>query len=248
MRRDMRILSLAGGVLAVVIAAVALILLPADKNSLAEAAGKLDGLSLRAEMRMKVAGQFSMEGPIVSSARGTRARWDAHAVYAAENGELDFDILIVGQDSWFRYEQAAFAMPAGKRWVLSADDSEAGGMTMGEVASFLRDADDVERKGETTIRGMRVTYYAGRANARDAAERSGPEKWERWKRKFGDGDIMVNVEAWIDEDGLPRRLAVDYRAVSIRVDVLEYGVPVDIRAPSPGTTITEAEFDRVNPA
>jgi hypothetical protein len=244
----MRTLSLAGVALAAVIAAVVLFALPAEKASLAEAAGKLDAQTVRANMRMKVEGQFSMDGPILSTAHGTRARWDAEAFYPKENGTLDMHVLVVGKDSWFRYDQAEPAMPAGKRWVHSADASETSGMSMGEVASFLRDADDVEHKGSRTIRGQRVEYYAGKASAREATKRSGPEAAANWKRKYGDQDFMVDVQAWIDEDGKPRRLAVHFMQVSISLDILEYGVPVDIRPPAAEDAITEAEFDRLTPA
>jgi hypothetical protein len=34
----------------------------------------------------------------------------------------------------------------------------------------------------------------------------------------------------------------------MQVDILEYGVPVDLRAPTASETISEAEFDKLNPA
>ena len=143
----MRTLSIAGGALLAVIAAVALIALPGGKSSLAEAAGKLDAQSVRGEMYMKIAGQFEIKGPVVSTARGGRASWKTKAYYPAQDATVGIDVLIVGENSWYRIEDDGFKMPAGKTWVSDPEGSETGGMTMGEVASYLRDADEVEHKG-----------------------------------------------------------------------------------------------------
>jgi hypothetical protein len=245
----MRILSIAGGALLVVIAAVALIGVGSSKNGLAEAAGKLDAQSVRARMWLKIEDGSTMEGPIVSTARGVRAQWKATAVYPKQNNaELGIDVLLVDEQSWYRFEEGIFDMPRGKTWVRDPEGSVNGGMTMGELASFLQRADDVERKGGQTLRGQEVDYYAGRANAHEAAKAHGGKTWENWQAKYGDADIYVDVQAWIDKQGLPRRLAVQYQSVQMQVDILEYGVPVDLRAPTASETISEAELDKLNPA
>jgi hypothetical protein len=55
------------------------------------------------------------------------------------------------------------------------------------------------------------------------------------------------VEAWVDEDGLVRRLEIPTgRGGPVQmIDLFDYGVPVDIQAPVDDDVVTQSEFDKL---
>ena len=83
-------------------------------------------------------------------------------------------------------------------------------------------------------RRSQVEHFAGEVNARELAEETGGETAKRFEKVVGDR-LFVPMEAWIDEEGRPRgsTMSVDTggESMSMTVDILEYGVPVDVQAP-----------------
>ena len=91
----------------------------------------------------------------------------------------------------------------------------------------------VEKIGSEEIRGVKTTHYLAQLD----------------KTKLGaEGGASVAVDAWIDEQGLPRRVRVpsggdgDTAAVA---DLFDFGVPVDVEAPPAGEIVSEERFDEL---
>jgi hypothetical protein len=89
----------------------------------------------------------------------------------------------------------------------------------------------------------------GLVDVKEIAEEVGGETEERLDRLLGDRTIRVPVEAWIGRDGLPARIGLDVnqdgQSFKMTADILEYGVPVDVKPPAEDATIEEVEFDRL---
>jgi hypothetical protein len=57
----------------------------------------------------------------------------------------------------------------------------------------------------------------------------------------------VQVEAWIDGDGLPARIKLSaHPTFSMAIDIVAYDVPVDVLVPASSIVVEEAEFDEFN--
>jgi len=56
------------------------------------------------------------------------------------------------------------------------------------------------------------------------------------------------VEAWIDEQGLPRRVRIPFGGETesgFVVDLFDFGAPVDVEAPPADEVVSEDEFERL---
>jgi len=93
----------------------------------------------------------------------------------------------------------------------------------------------VEKLGTEEIRGVNATHYRAHLD----------------KTKLGiedDAEKPLVVDAWIDDQGLPRRIRVptggetDLVAV---VDLFDFGVPVDIEVPPANEVVSEDKFDKL---
>jgi hypothetical protein len=127
--------------------------------------------------------------------------------------------------------------------------SAANTMSMSEFAEFLAGADEIEDKGEVQLRGKATTHYQGRVSAREVAEKTGGETAKRFEEALGDQDVHLPLEAWIDERGLPVRMSLSVgngsESMSTTVDILEYGVKVDVQPPAAADTMEEDEFNKL---
>jgi hypothetical protein len=109
----------------------------------------------------------------------------------------------------------------------------------GESTTLADAADRID--GESMRANLRITtHYRGTVDVEDVAEQVGGETKARFEQVFGGRRPRIPVEAWIARDsGLPVRIrASSPPAADITVDILEYGVPVDVEPP-PETTVIE---------
>lgn len=105
---------------------------------------------------------------------------------------------------------------------------------------FLRYASDgdVEELGteEVTRNAVRATHYRAEISIDDFLDRAVGKKAEAMREQLeasGTELGSIPVDAWIDEDGLPRRVTVDGAELGfvIGMDFLQYGVDVDVEPP-----------------
>jgi hypothetical protein len=110
-----------------------------------------------------------------------------------------------------------------------------GGPRPDEVLDLLvKLSKDVERVGNDEIRGVSADHY--RAHVDDKA--------------LGDEADLPEpkglvIDAWIDRDGLLRRIRVPYAGTEGPVEVIDlydFGVPVDVEAPPADEVVSEKEF------
>jgi hypothetical protein len=227
----------------VIVAAGVVIAVPGGQPTLADAAERLAGQSIRARVHIVAGDEYESRGTVVASARGERTHASEEVYYPDEDGVLDMRTITVGDRVWYAYEQAEDAMPQGKRWVRGADEESPPSLTMAELATVVAEADDIERVGETTIAGRKAEHYRGTVSYGELGDHTEPAVAERLERRFG--DAVVAVEAWLGDDGRLVRMTTRYGRASMRMDVLEYGVPVDVEPPPASQTISQAEFDRL---
>jgi hypothetical protein len=108
-----------------------------------------------------------------------------------------------------------------------------GGPRPDEVLDLLVKASNkVERLGNDEIRGVSADHY--RAHIERDADLA----------QFED----LVIDAWIDDDGLLRRIRIPFGGAEGPVEVIDlydFGVPVNIDAPSPDEVVSQEEFNRL---
>lgn len=109
--------------------------------------------------------------------------------------------------------------------------------------AFLRaSGDDTEEVGEDEVRGVKTTHYRTTVDLdRVAEEGSAEQRAAIQALKEDTGLEEVPVNAWIDDDGLARRIDFDYRDVELqpgrrgdmrlRMEFYDYGADVNVERP-----------------
>lgn len=252
-------------VCAVAVATVfGLTLLPGGDSgvSMADAASRIEGESMRMRFAMGAVssdGTFSANGEGVVSADNTRGEMDMELEMEGEPETIRMTIRNIDDDFWYRMPQVDHALPPGKRWIHEVDTvTPAQSLTPSEFAAFLAKADDVEEVGETEVRGQKTTHFRGMVDLEKLADEIGGETKERMERAIeqanpgGGQKVGFPVEAWISEDGLPVRMSFkcgnEKESLDMTIDVLEYGVPIEVEPPPPGKVIEQSEFDELSAA
>ena len=95
----------------------------------------------------------------------------------------------------------------------------------------------VEKLGSEEIRGVTTTHYRAHLDRTKAATRH-PQRRAAARA----------VDAWIDEQGLPRRIRVPYGSgddAAGVVDLFDFGVPVDVAAPPASEILSEDKMDKL---
>ena len=157
---------------------------------------------------------------------------------------MDFGALLRG-----RRLPSAFH---GKRWVkmdlrklgVSGSDST---MNTSSLLESLRGAGDVRRVGTEKIRGVETTHFVARIDVRAAVSKINDRRLRALAKKglamMGD-TFPMNV--WLDEDGRPRRMALEFSlkgaSMSETVDYVDFGVDAYVVAPPKSQTIDIAEL------
>jgi hypothetical protein len=221
----------------------------ASGSSLASAADRMQGQNMRLKLTMGVSdprdGDAAVSMTGVSSADGSRSA--GRGVYdpKAKGPSVTMDIRMIRDDMWMHVIGLPGVMPKGKRWVHMVDRSHAPEtLTPAEFTRFLADADGVEVVGEDEPMGGDVTtHYQGTVNIQEIADELQGESKARLERLTRGRRADLPIDAWIGRDGLPKRISVSASgagsSADITVDVLEYGVPVDVSPPPAAQVIEE---------
>jgi hypothetical protein len=99
---------------------------------------------------------------------------------------------------------------------------------------LLKAGKKTEILGSDTIRGVKAQHYRIHLDPSKLGDRSGQT-----------ADPLI--EAWVDGDGLVRRLEIptsEGGPVQM-IDFFDFGVPVDIQAPADDDVVTQGELDRL---
>lgn len=236
---------LIGGTVAAVLAAVVvgLFTLGGGGTSLANAAERMQGKSLRSNVTMNMVVEGTpvvMKGTLLASADTKRTRMELEGAGTKQT------LIVVDGDLWLGGPAFADALPKGKRWIEVEDGARTSLDTMSfdELMTFLGGATDIEERGQTDIDGVRVTHYAGTVDLKAALEKAGKDPADH-ADLLAEGSGVMPIECWLDDQGDPVRIktgmTVDGNEVEMTVDNLELDVPVDVEAPPAAETISAAE-------
>lgn len=108
------------------------------------------------------------------------------------------------------------------------------------LMAYLRAAGSAEEVGSEEIRGVETTHYRSEVDLpRDAdivADENPRAAWSI-RRREADGELIVPLDVWIDEDDLVRRLSFeqslpDGSSFEVTVDLNDFGADVDVALPS----------------
>ena len=147
------------------------------------------------------------------------------------------DALFVGHDSYLGTE-----VDGTKYWLKQTIDVATGadrfmpgpGGTSPDrlLKELIKSSKKVENLGSQDIRGVTTTHYRAQL---DAA-----------KLEIDANGDEVAVDAWIDQQGLPRRVRVPLGVEGAAViDLFDFGVPVDVEAPPANEIVSEHKFDKL---
>lgn len=140
------------------------------------------------------------------------------------------------------------SLPGGREW-MTIDFSSlgqemdaplpAGGDAKGELALLEAVTGDVQRLGREDVRGVPTTRYRGTVDASENVERLREEGAEDLASKIEEEPLQV--EAWIDADGLIRRMRFvksepregdeGPMTLDMRVDFYDLGISPEIDVP-----------------
>jgi hypothetical protein len=148
--------------------------------------------------------------------------------------------LFIGHDSYLGVEVGGtmYWMKESTSDVTGADRFMPGpGGTSPDrlMKALVKSSKKVEKLGSEEIRGVTATHY------RAHLDRTNP----------GLGILKDEpgiVDAWIDEQGLPRRVRVPdggENESAVVLDLFDFGVPVDVEAPPANQVVSEDKMDKL---
>lgn len=163
--------------------------------------------------------------------------------YANGRGELDLEgksdsaspahILYIGHDAYMGVEFAGSSYWV-KQSVEGGNDTDRfmpgpNGMSPDRLLQeLIKSSSKVDKLGSEQIRGVETTHYQGHLE----------------KTKLETESPVVDV--WIDGQGLPRRIRADRGSDFAEVvELFDFGVPVEVEAPTANEVVSEDEFEMV---
>jgi hypothetical protein len=109
-----------------------------------------------------------------------------------------------------------------------------------QYLQFVQGAGKVSEVGSATVRGVETTHYKAIADLDEAVKEAPPSMRESLTQAIDAlGSKSVPVNAWIDSDGLLRRVGYNFEgseqtgglSSSITVDLYDFGTKVEVRLP-----------------
>jgi hypothetical protein len=209
---------------------------------------------------------FSGDGVFVYKSLTGRFTYDLSELPEAAglpNSEGWIGEVIMADDRFFmRLPALTRDLPEAKPWIEIEIKTESG-LTPSELAGiggandparllqFLQGASgEVNTVGEEQVRGVDTTRYRATVElarviekAPEDARTSLREQLER-REQAGLGTTF-DMEVWIDEDGLARRIRQADPEGDITMDLYDFGIDVDVEPPPSDQVMTEEELDRL---
>ena len=158
--------------------------------------------------------------------------------FSAERGEMTYDMselagegvqmeVVFDRSTYYSKLPSRFLEPGTWVKVEAENESAPGAGLFAEVSqapsavlTYLKLARGLEKVGEQDVRGVPTVHYRGTVESADGG---------------------VPVEFWIDDDGLVRRMAVEFdfklmgtgnpAHMSQSIDYFDFGIEVDVRLP-----------------
>jgi hypothetical protein len=154
--------------------------------------------------------------------------------------QMPFASLLGAPSGWMSIDLAAFGM--------GADQLGAGAYDLRGTLETLRGTSgEPEVIGAEDVRGVETTHYRVTIDLAKALDKA-PESARAAIEQLGGGVDLAGAEMdmdiWIDAEGLPRRQSMDMGGVlgsldlgeasaTVTIEYFDFGEPVDIQVPSP---------------
>ncbi|MFL5945068.1 MAG: LppX_LprAFG lipoprotein [Gaiellaceae bacterium] len=114
-----------------------------------------------------------------------------------------------------------------------------------QMLQYLRATSDIDEQGQDTVRGVSTTHYAARIQIDKVAERVSADA-ARALRQLSTSlrTKEIPMDVWVDDDGLVRRVKMDWRSPSggsfvVNMDLFDFGdVDIDVPAKSDTTDLS----------
>lgn len=157
---------------------------------------------------------------------------------------------LTGATGWLSATQEELAAAGGS---LGLGDATADPT---QLLSVLRGiTDHVEEVGSGEVRGVPTTRYRATVDLARAIDQAPSDEREALRSQLEELDASlqpVPVEVWIDDEGLPRRIVMDFGALAssamgadgtatMTMELFDYGEEVDIDVPDPSETTPISE-------
>jgi hypothetical protein len=186
--------------------------------------------------------RYAMAMHLLGGADATaEARLDGTALYVRVPG--DGLLAGVAEGDWLRLDLRGAGGPPG---VLGLDSNDPR-----EALALLEGATDggVRRTGEDELDGVHVTRYRAEVDVARARSGSGAGLAPELLRRFVDrlGVDTLPITAWIDDDGLVRRVRVPLPALTITTDYRDFGASVDVAPPTDQVVDVTDRLDELFP-
>lgn len=223
-------------------------------------------------LRMEGEGEFDEEGP----AGRMTMRMAGGGGTPFEDGAFEIEMLFVGTVFYMNMGELGSELGAPTPWV-SFDLSSVPGMSdllgggggglgtndPSQYLDMLRGAGSARELGREDVRGVPTTHYSGVVNVQDALD-AAPEEQRDALEKMMDtlegqvdfGALEFPVEAWIDDQGLPRRIRMEMAlpaagtSMTFTMEMFDFGAPVNVEPPPADqvTDMTEAVQSQLDPS
>jgi len=109
-----------------------------------------------------------------------------------------------------------------------------------QMLAYLRAAGDFEEVGKETVRDVETTHYRGTIDLKKALETVPEGQREQIVKLIDEGGLTeLPAEAWIDGDGLLRKMALELAKIpdqeqgsmTMEMELYDYGAEVDVQPP-----------------
>lgn len=213
------------------------------------------------EFEMLASGGYSGDQAVIEMDLGSMMAQLAELTGETVPGGLDQSMQMVadGTDFYLRWPMLE-QITGTAGWIsMSAEDLGMASSSLGfgagtnDPSQFLETlrgtSDDLEEIGSEEIRGVATTHLRATIDIDRALAEMPSDQRELLAPQLegiDPGGSGFPVDAWIDADGLPRRLSMDFSSLaaamgsggsaSVSIDFFDYGEPVEVVVPDPADT------------
>lgn len=180
--------------------------------------------------------------------------------------QLRLDLVVDGTDMYMRMPFATNQLPGGKSWLRmdlakvaaqqGVDLSSLMSQSYADPSQFLdymtQATGPVETVGSETVRGVETRHLRGTLDLKAYVEKLDPKLREKVgpvvDRFVEMSGAEPRIDAWVDDQGLVRRMAMEMNVgaggqgeakVGMSVDLFDFGTAVDVALP-PASEVVDA--------
>ena len=171
---------------------------------------------------------------------------------AAGGGRID--LVASGTTIYLAVPESRRVFTQGREWI-SVDARQFQSQGLGSGTDMLANLDvlsavgqHVEKVGRENVHGVPTVHYRAALDLGRVADRLPPalQAQAAQLRAVGAPGVPIQVDVWLDDTGLPRRieehLKVQGSAVTVTVEISDFGKPVVVSVPAPDDVVPAASL------